>query len=107
MSHGVDQGLGFLFGVARGLLLVAVAFFVYEMVVTDEIALVDDSKSAEIFAQMTDTIQEQRPEEALGWVTDRYEDLIGGCSPSGEEVTPAAPETGTEAPESDSAATNG
>ncbi|MEM6390737.1 MAG: CvpA family protein, partial [Pseudomonadota bacterium] len=27
---GIDQGLGFLFGVARGILLVAIAYFVYE-----------------------------------------------------------------------------
>lgn len=88
---GIDQGLGFLFGVARGLLLIAVAFFVYEMVVTEEILVVDDSKSAEIFAQMTDRIQEQRPEDALGWVTDKYEDLIGGCSPEADDDAPITP----------------
>ena len=33
---GLDQGLGFLFGVARGVLLVAVAFFAYETMVTSQ-----------------------------------------------------------------------
>jgi len=32
---GVDQGVGFLFGVARGILLVAIAFFVYDTVMTE------------------------------------------------------------------------
>ena len=31
-AGGVDQGLGFLFGVARGILLVALALFVYDIV---------------------------------------------------------------------------
>ena len=33
---GIDQGLGFLFGVARGILLVAIAFFVYDTVITGQ-----------------------------------------------------------------------
>ncbi len=33
---GVDQGLGFLFGVARGVLLIAVAFFVYDKASADQ-----------------------------------------------------------------------
>ena len=41
---GLDQGLGFFFGVLRGILLVAVALVVYDRVVVNEsIAMVDDS----------------------------------------------------------------
>ena len=47
---GVDQGLGFLFGVARGILLVVVAFFVYDTVITgQEFTIVDESRSAAVF----------------------------------------------------------
>lgn len=81
---GIDQGFGFLFGLLRGVLLVAVAYFVYEMVVTEPIAEVDESQSAAILSSLTDRIQEQRPEDALGWVTAKYEELIGGCRPAAQ-----------------------
>ncbi|MFO7806713.1 MAG: CvpA family protein, partial [Paracoccaceae bacterium] len=51
---GLDQGAGFLFGVVRGILLVAVAFFVYETVLAaQDVAMVEDSRSAKVFAQLT------------------------------------------------------
>lgn len=77
---GVDQGLGFLFGVARGVLLVAVAFFVYNTVVTGEsYTIVDESRSAQIFSQVTDEIEAAEPEQALGWITQQYETLVAAC----------------------------
>ncbi|MEM9576113.1 MAG: CvpA family protein [Pseudomonadota bacterium] len=77
---GIDQGLGFLFGVARGVLLVAIAFFVYNTVVTGEsYTLVDDSRSAAIFSKMTDDIEDAEPEQALGWITGQYEALVSNC----------------------------
>ncbi len=77
---GLDQGLGFLFGVVRGILLVAIAYFVYETVAAaQDIAMIDDSRSARVFAQMTDAIEERNPEQALGWVTRQYEQLVGIC----------------------------
>lgn len=78
---GIDQGLGFLFGVVRGIVLVAVAFFVYGIVVTaDPIAVVEDSRSAKIFAKVSDDIAERDPEQALGWLTTQYEQLVGTCA---------------------------
>jgi len=78
---GLDQGIGFLFGVARGILLVAIAFFVYETVVTSQdIKVIDDSRSARVFSRMTAKIEEGNPEQSLGWITQQYEDLVGGCS---------------------------
>ena len=77
---GLDQGLGFLFGVARGILLIAIAFFVYETVVTSQdIAAIDDSRSARVFGKMTGTIEERNPEQALGWITLQYEELVSTC----------------------------
>lgn len=78
---GLDQGLGFLFGVARGILLVAIAFFVYDAVVTEQsFTMVDESRSALVFQQFSGRIQEQNPEAALGWVTRQYEALVGQCT---------------------------
>ena len=77
---GLDQGLGFLFGVLRGILLVAVAFFVYQTVLTTQaIPMVDDSRSAAVFSQLTGQIENRNPEQALGWVTTQYQQLVGEC----------------------------
>ncbi|MDW4496853.1 CvpA family protein [Sulfitobacter sp. D35] len=78
---GVDQGLGFLFGVVRGVLLVAIAFFVYETVITSQsYTIVDESRSSAVFSRFTQQIEETNPEEALGWLTTRYETLVASCS---------------------------
>ncbi|WP_305968243.1 MULTISPECIES: CvpA family protein [unclassified Mameliella] len=78
---GLDQALGFFFGVARGILLVAIAFFVYEVVITaQDIPMINDSRSAAVFAQFTDQIEEQNPEQALGWITAQYEELVSVCA---------------------------
>ncbi len=78
---GVDQGLGFLFGVVRGILLVAIAFFLYDTVITgQEFTIVDDSRSAEVFSQFSGRIAEQNPEQALGWFAQQYETLLSSCT---------------------------
>jgi membrane protein required for colicin V production len=76
----IDQTLGFLFGVVRGVLLVAVAFFLYDVILSSQdIPQVENSRSAVVFSRFTTTLQEQDPEAALGWVTGRYADLIATC----------------------------
>ena len=77
---GLDQGLGFFFGVLRGILLVAVALVVYDRVVVNEaIPMVDDSRTAKIFARTQTSIAEQIPKDAPGWIVERYEQLVGDC----------------------------
>ena len=85
---GLDQGLGFVFGVARGLLLVAVAFFVYQTVLsTQKIEMIENSRSAVIFSQFTGQIGERDPEAALGWITTQYEQLVGDCGGAPEDAS--------------------
>ncbi len=77
---GVDQGLGFVFGAARGVLLIAIAYFVYDIVIgSQSVAMIEDSRSAQVFSQLTGNIEDRNPEEALGWITRQYEALIGAC----------------------------
>ncbi|WP_300550870.1 CvpA family protein [Roseovarius sp.] len=77
---GIDQGLGFVFGVARGVLLIAIAYFVYETVITSQsIEIIDDSRSARVFATLTGKVEDGNPEQALGWITEQYEQLVGAC----------------------------
>lgn len=77
---GLDQGLGFLFGVFRGILLVAVAFFAYQTILsTQAIAMVEDSRAAAVFGRLTGQFQADDSEAALGWLQTQYLELTGEC----------------------------
>lgn len=94
---GLDQGLGFLFGVARGVLLVAVAFIVYDRAVAaNTIPMVDSSRSAKVFASFQTNIDETIPSDAPGWIVERYETLTSACAAPATPVPaePAAPAAG-------------
>jgi membrane protein required for colicin V production len=88
---GFDQGLGFLFGVVRGILLVAVAFVLYDRIVPagQGIEMIDASRSAAIFEQSKDVIEKQIPTDAPEWIVERYEHLTGSCAPGGVNPTRA------------------
>lgn len=86
---GVDQGIGFLFGVARGILLVAIAFIVYDRVMTSQqVAMVENSRSAQVFERMRGQMDEQIPDDAPSWIVRQYESMVRGCTAT-EAVTPA------------------
>jgi membrane protein required for colicin V production len=69
---GLDQALGFLFGVARGLLLVAIALVVYDRIVsTTPTPMIDNSQTARIFSQVQDQLNESIPVEAPAWIVAR------------------------------------
>ena len=89
---GVDQGIGFLFGVARGVLLVAIAFIVYDRVMTtQDVAVVENSRSAQVFERMRLQMDDQIPADAPGWIVTRYEQMVMGCTATDAAVTPEAP----------------
>lgn len=78
---GIDQGLGFLFGVARGLLLVVVALVLYDRFAGDQrFEMVDNSKTAEIVGEMAGPIDDAIPTEAPGWITGSIEQLFSHCN---------------------------
>lgn len=92
---GVDQGMGFLFGVARGILLVAVAFIVYDRVMAAQpVPMVENSRSAQVFERMRGQMDQQIPQDAPGWVVSRYEQLVRGCMAPAQPVSPSAPPAG-------------
>ena len=77
----VDQLLGFLFGVARGVLLVAVALVAYDRVSVGEgVDAVDRSRTAVAFSELNARIEERLPQEAPAWISERYEALVGACA---------------------------
>jgi membrane protein required for colicin V production len=77
----IDQGLGLLFGVARGVLLVAIALVVYNRVLGGEggVAMIDDSRSAAIFGGVESQLAQVLPEDAPQWIAGQYERLTASC----------------------------
>ncbi|PZX18321.1 membrane protein required for colicin V production [Palleronia aestuarii] len=76
----IDQVLGFIFGVARGVVLVAVAMVVYDRIsATEPVPMVEESRTALIFARTRGNIDEAIPSDAPGWIVARYEQLVGVC----------------------------
>ena len=96
---GIDQGLGFLFGVLRGIVLVVVAFIVYDRAVGPaSLPMVDDSRTAKVIASFQANIDQNIPTDAPGWIVARYEQLVSVCG------TPDAPAPTAPAPAADAAA---
>ena len=98
---GLDQGLGFLFGVARGVILVAVALVVYDRVALgDDVLLVSESRTAKVFARSEERLNEQIPDDAPGWIVGRYDQLVGHCAAPvanpADSTTISAPDAATE-----------
>ena len=49
----------------------------------DTIAAVDNSRTAKVFARSKDSLNEQIPEDAPGWIVERYEELVSTCTANG------------------------
>ena len=87
---GIDQALGFLFGIARGLLLVAIALVVYERWISDApTPMVDNSQTKKLFEQVLLDVNEEIPTEVPSWAEKLASDFTAHC----EGNLGAAPET--------------
>ncbi|MGB0507069.1 MAG: CvpA family protein [Pikeienuella sp.] len=89
----VDKGLGFVFGLARGLLLIGVLYLLYDMIVPvdDRLAAVDNSASHELLAEAAKSIQGQTPKEVPSWLQYRIDHLIGECGDTSDNAALIAP----------------
>ncbi|MCB1407448.1 MAG: CvpA family protein [Rhodobacteraceae bacterium] len=77
---GIDQGLGFFFGVLRGILLVAVALLVFQRAVpVGNVPMVDNSRSVALFARVQASLIETLPEDAPNWIIEQYNALTASC----------------------------
>lgn len=77
---GIDQGLGFFFGVLRGIVLVAVALLVFERAVpAGTVPMVDNSQSVALFARVQASLVAAMPEDAPNWIIAQYNELTASC----------------------------
>ncbi|MAI58949.1 MAG: colicin V production CvpA [Rhodobacteraceae bacterium] len=80
-AGSVDRAFGFLFGVFRGVALIAIMFFAYKSIFSAEtFPTIDKSRSAVIFGNVVTNIEGRNPERALGWITEQYEQLVNVCN---------------------------
>jgi membrane protein required for colicin V production len=78
---GIDAGLGFLFGVARGAVLVVVVLIAYDRISGDDpIAAISESRSVLVFAGAQASVEAMIPDDAPGWLTARHAELTGACA---------------------------
>lgn len=91
--NALDQGLGFVFGALRGLLLVAIALVLYDFIAGSEsLAFIDDSQTAKLFASAQGQIDGEiaNQEGVMDWFRVRFEDLTDrSCGTP--EAAPADP----------------
>jgi membrane protein required for colicin V production len=46
------------------------------VIVSDPIPMVDESRTAVVFAQLSERLDEQMPSDLPGWIAARYDELI-------------------------------
>lgn len=91
----VDRVLGFLFGVARGIVLIAVAYLVYtNLSGGEEIPVLENAATKAIFGEAAALIDQYRPAEMPAWFSERVDALMAPCQ--GDAPEPSAPAPTTE-----------
>ncbi len=78
----VDRALGFLFGLARGVLLIGVLYLLYDTLVneSERIAMIDQSFSHGFISDSAAAIRAQAPTAMPEWLQTRIDQLMGECS---------------------------
>jgi membrane protein required for colicin V production len=91
----LDRALGFVFGIARGVVLIAIVYLIYvNLSGEDAITAVAEAQSKVIFDEAASLIDQYRPTEMPDWFGARIDALMAPCG--GEGINqPETPETGT------------
>lgn len=77
----VDKGLGFVFGIARGVLLVAVMYLLYNLIITDteRLAMIENSASITFISDAAKALEAQAPTTVPEWLQSRIDGMMGNC----------------------------
>ena len=78
----LDGGLGFLFGLVRGILLIVVALVAYDFFIAggEGFPVVEDSKTRVVLAEQQVRMQEYIPTDIPEWLIEPYEKLTASCT---------------------------
>lgn len=82
----LDSGLGFLFGIARGALLIVVALVAYDFFIQggEGFPIVEDSKTRILFAEQQETMKQYIPTDIPEWLIEPYNELTNSCTANDE-----------------------
>ena len=88
----IDKGLGFIFGAARGLVLVAVLYMLYDLVAPMEqrLADIDNAQSVRLVSDTAELLRAAVPSEVPDWLAARIDRLTASCGPSSPVPTTTA-----------------
>jgi len=93
MLAPLDRMLGFVFGVARGLVLIAVAFLIYtNLSGVEPWPPLDNAASRAVFEQSATILQENLPDSVPDWFGARIDELMVNCDAAPPAAT--SPEDG-------------
>ena len=83
----IDRMLGFVFGVVRGILLIAIAFLIYQNFSGPGAwPALDNAASAQVVEESATILEENVPDSVPDWFGEKIEALMVNC----EGTTPAA-----------------
>jgi membrane protein required for colicin V production len=88
----IDRGLGFIFGLARGVLLVIVALFVYDQFIAtgDGIKIIEASKTKALLAHSQAQLTTEVESSSIpGWFIARFDEITSVCAVPASATAPA------------------
>ncbi len=101
--NALDKGLGFLFGVARGVLLVVVAWLVYAQIMpqNERLPQIENARSVAMIQEAATLIEQQMPTTIPDWSMRPVNKLTAECGGlTANGLTPAPETPASDAPSS-------
>jgi len=85
----VDRVLGFVFGVARGALLVVVAYMLYGALIGEpqSVPQIAEARAYDVTVDLAQKLEAALPQEMPAWLADRVDALMAPCAGEGIEGT--------------------
>lgn len=83
-----DRGLGFLFGVIRGVALAAVLYLLYDLTIPSEqrVLAIDNAWSMGLIGDAANLMRAIAPDDAPDWLGSRIDRLMGACEAAGQSA---------------------
>jgi len=88
----IDRGLGFIFGLARGVLLIVVGLFVYDQFIAtgEGIAIVEDSQTRILLAESQARLTAEVETSSIpGWFISKFDEITSVCAVPAAATAPA------------------
>jgi membrane protein required for colicin V production len=88
----IDRALGFVFGLARGVLLIVVGLFVYDQFIAtgDGIGIIEDSKTRTLLAESQARLTVEVETSTIpGWFISKFDEITSVCVVPDDATAPA------------------